>query len=102
MKTTVNSDTWIRLGSRTPMTASDGAFEYMIAVSPAAPINSTTPCAAVVVALSSAQTTNALHSMKPYHDPLSTNAAATATTANAAAMLRWGRKYLRSCSQEIS
>jgi hypothetical protein len=38
----------------------------------------------------------------PNHEAFSMNAAITASAARPAAMLRWGRKKLRSCSQEIS
>src|SRR5882757_2657693 len=102
MNTSVNSDTWIRVGSNMPMTASDDPFMAITAVSQIAAIMTAVPCKALVVAASSAQITNAAQMTKPNHDALSTNAAMTAMTASAIGTLRWGRKYLRSCSQEIS
>ena len=72
------------------------------AVKPSAAMNSTMPCSAVVVAASSTQTTNAAHITKPNQAALSISAAAIATSARAIAMPRCGRKYLRSCSQDIS
>src|ERR1700730_6939821 len=105
MKTSVNSDTWIRVGSSMPITASDDPFMAITAVSQIATIMTAVPCKALVVAASSAQITNAAHITKPNHDALSTSAAMTAMTAmtaSAIGTLRWGRKYLRSCSHEIS
>jgi hypothetical protein len=102
MNTSVNSETWISVGSRIPSTASAGAWVYMIAVNPSAPITRIAPCAALVVAAISAQVTNAPHISKPNHDPLSISAATIATAARMSATPRCGRKYFRSCSQEIS
>src|SRR6202048_2565459 len=102
MKTSVNSETWIRVGSSMPITASDDPFMAITAVSQIATIMTAVPCKALVVAASSAQITNAAHITKPNHEELSTSAAMTAMTASAIGTLRWGRKYLRSCSHEIS
>src|ERR1700731_3121709 len=101
MNTTVNSDTWIRVGSNMPSTASDDSLVAMAIVTPSAMTVRTALCAAVV-AVNSAQTTNAIQMMKPNQDALSISAAITATITSPSGMLRWGRKYFRSCSQEIS
>src|SRR5579862_6452042 len=101
MKTSVNSDTWIKVGSNMPSTASDEPFAAMMAVTATATTVNTALCAAVVV-VNSAQATNAIQMTKPNQDALSISAASTATPASPNATLRCGRKYLRSCSQEIS
>ena len=101
MNTSVKSETWIRVGSRMPSAASEAPFASMNAVSAIAPMNNTVACRAVA-ATSSAHTTNAVHITKPNHMALSMLAAITATAARPSAMPRRGRKYLRSCSQEIS
>src|ERR1700722_14267509 len=101
MNTSVNSETWIKVGSNMPSTASDDPFTAMMAVTPSTMMVKIALCAAVVV-VSSAQATNAIQITKPNHAALSINAATTATPASPNATLRWGRKYLRSCSQEIS
>src|ERR1700722_13594526 len=101
MNTSEHSDTWIRVGSNMPSTASDGSFTAIIAVTPSATMVKTALCAAVVV-VNNAQATNAIQMTKPNHAALSISAATTATPASPNATLRWGKKYLRSCSQEIS
>src|ERR1700684_3018872 len=101
MNTSVNSDTWIKVGSNMPSTASDDPFAAMTAVTPSATMVKTALCAAAVV-VNSAQITNAIQMTNPNHAALSISAATTATPASPNATLRWGRKYLRSCSQEIS
>ena len=102
MKISVNSDTCIKVGSNIPSTASDDPFIARMAVSQAATITSAVPCRAVVAPASSAHTTNAIHITNPNHDALSISAAMTATIASAIGTLLWGKKYLRSCSHEIS
>ena len=101
MNTSVNSETWIRVGSRMPSTPSEPLVS-MNAVSTIAPMNSTMACSAVVVATIKAHATNARHITRPNHVALSMIAATNAIAARPSAMPRWGRKYLRSCSQDIS
>src|ERR1700682_3775648 len=101
MNTSVNSDTWTKVGSNMPSTASDDPFMAMTAVTPSATMVKMALCAAVVV-VNSAQVTNAIQMTKPNQDALSISAPTAATPASPNATLRWGRKYLRSCSHEIS
>ena len=100
MNTSVNSETWIRVGSRMPSTPSEPLVS-MNAVSATAAMNSTIACRTVVATIR-AHATNATHITRPNHVALSMIAATSAIAARPSAMLRWGRKYLRSCSQEIS
>src|ERR1043165_10032850 len=102
MNTRVNNDTWASVGTSTPTIARDTPCCAKAAVTQTAATTNSTPCMAVVVAATSAQSTKALHITKPNQDAFSISAAITATAASANAILRWGRKYLRSCSQEIS
>ena len=92
MNTSVNSDTWISVGIRIPITASDEPLETMMADNAIATMKINVPSAAEVVAASIAQTTSAAHIAKPNHDALSISAAPMATMTSATAMPRWGRK----------
>src|ERR1700689_4697124 len=102
MKTSVNSDTCTKVGSRMPTTPSHGALRYMTKVRAAAPTNNNITCTPFFAVTISAQTTNVLQMIKPNHDALSMNATKIATAASASATARCGTKYLRSWSQEIS
>ena len=85
MKTSVNSDTWIKVGSRMPTTPSHGALRYMTKVRAAAPANSNITCTPLLAVTISAQTTSVLQMMKPNHDALSMNATRIATAASVSA-----------------
>ena len=85
MKTSVNSDTWINVGSRMPITPSHGVLRYMTKVRAAAPANSNITCTLLFAITISAQTTKALQIMKPNHDALSMNATRIATAASVSA-----------------
>src|SRR5579864_7634233 len=87
MNTSVNSDTWIKVGSNIPSTASDDPFAAMTAVTPTAMAVRMALCAAVV-AVNSAQATNAIQMTKPNHAALSISAATTATTTSPSGILR--------------
>jgi hypothetical protein len=101
MNTSVNSETWISVGNRMPSTAIDSLFASMAAVGASATVKTSMLCRAVVV-VNSTQITNAPHITAPNHEALSISAATMARIARPTAILRCGRKYLRSCSQEIS
>ena len=102
MKTSVNSDTWIKVGSRIPRTANDEPLLYIRTDRPIAAMNRKVPSPALLVPASIAQTTNAAHITKPNQLALSIRTAPTATATSTRATARWGRKNLRSCNQEIS
>ena len=85
MKISVNSETWIKVGSRMPITPSHGALRYIIKVSAAAPASSNITCTPLLAITISAQTTSVLQMMKPDHDALSMNAIRIATAASASA-----------------
>src|SRR5271170_2882821 len=103
MNTSVNSDTWIKVGSNMPSTANDDPLVAMMAVKTSAMAVKTALCAAVV-AVNSTQATNAIQMTKPNQDALSISTALTATMTSPSGMMRLGsgRKYFRSCSHEIS
>src|ERR1700680_1939299 len=102
MKTRVNTDTWITVGSNIPMTASAGQREYITAVRPTATISSTILCPALGAAVNAAQAISTPQTTKPNQDALSIQTAPIAISTKATATFRSRRKYLRSCSQEIS
>ena len=101
MNTRVNRQTWTSVGNSAATTANGvcSTVSSTVRATPTPPIASR---AALVSAASTAQTRNAAQITTPYQNGLARNIIPSASSARARPRPRCGRKYLRSCSQEIS
>ena len=94
MNTSVNSETWIRVGNSTPTTASEAPCIASMRGQPDRGDDQQDRLQGVVVATISAHSTNAPHITKPNHDAFSISAATMAIAASAERNAALGQEIL--------